>query len=277
MKGVVSFKSALRLFLLILNLTLVRVISSSQHQQQQQQQQQQVDRLDQLVQKLKGDDDNRNSKRNHDNDEFLSAEDASSIASSYIMDNLQSRITKMFGKNVKTPHCRAKVAKHLEKYISAIANEEPLPFSEIRINNQCLERPVDFDNLPEGVTIESIMSRKYQPPKNTSVYIDSHDDLKLLYAILTHGINASKSTIRLIETLNDSSGKNNTIFVVHVDGKEESDDAHRDLVEYAMDKDHVHILPSEFRVRANWGGFSMVNATYVVYLDSGLFIFLHIS
>ena len=59
----------------------------------------------------------------------------------------------------------------------------------------------------------------------------------------------------------DGEGNGNTMFVIHVDGKEESDEAYRKLLEYAIDKDYVHILPEEYRVRVNWGGFSMVKAT----------------
>lgn len=75
------------------------------------------------------------------------------------------------------------------------------------------------------------------------------------------------STIRLIDVLYDKKnnvdgeGNGNTMFVIHVDGKEESDEAYRKLLEYAIDKDYVHILPEEYRVRVNWGGFSMVKAT----------------
>ena len=175
------------------------------------------------------------------------------------MADLEAKITTMFGTKVKTSHCRAKITTHFRKYVSAIANETPLPFSEEQFNNECSEPPIDFNNLPEGESKATLMQRTYQPPRDNTTYIEEASDLKLLYGILIHGKRCSESTIRLMETLNGE----NTIFAVHVDGKEISDESYHTLVEYAANKDHVHIVPDEFRVRVNWGGFSMANATYV--------------
>lgn len=198
-------------------------------------------------------------------------EESVAIASSYLMDSIQPRLNKIFKNNrVKTPQCKAKIMYHFNKYISAIANEDPLPFSQTMFTNECGEDIIkDYDNLPDGISLMSLMDKTYQPLKNESLYIDKDDDLILLYGILTHGSSGSISTIRLIEALSSSNYYNDnnetndqrTLFVVHVDGKEESDEAYHNLIQYALDKDYVHILPNEFRIRVNWGGFTMVKAT----------------
>jgi hypothetical protein len=46
-----------------------------------------------------------------------------------------------------------------------------------------------------------------------------------------------------------------------VDGKESSDKTQQQLIDFAANKSYVHILGDSQRVRINWGGFSMVNAT----------------
>jgi hypothetical protein len=100
-------------------------------------------------------------------------------------------------------------------------------------------------------------------------YIENADDLELAYVILTH--DQPESTIRLIESVYV---ENRTKFVVHVDGKEQADETYARLVEYAQEKnleqqqeggegEYIRIVPNENRVRVNWGGFSMVNATLV--------------
>jgi hypothetical protein len=107
----------------------------------------------------------------------------------------------------------------------------------------------------------------YQPPRShnaMNIYIYQASDLILLYGILTHGQNSSTSTIRLIEAWHDDgkhydsnskSNSNNTIFIIHVDGKESSDDSYHTLLQHAADKEYVHIIPTGFRIRVNWGGF----------------------
>ena len=226
-------------------------------------------------------------------------EAAISIASTYIQRSIKSRLTKLFSAKVKSSSCRAKITHAFHTYISAVANEEPLPFSQAQFTNECQQRHPDhfihtiqdYNSLPENVTTSSLMNTTYQPPRNESLYIDEDRDLILLYGILTHGgHNATHSTIRLIDSLHynyrhiykkvstqteiEEGDKINhqhpykkerytghSIFVIHVDGKEESDDSYHALVEYAKDKDYVHIIPNEHRVRVNWGGFNMVNAT----------------
>jgi hypothetical protein len=236
----------------VLFLVLPLAAISQRHEESKQNQEQ---KYNQLVDQLSNNGRDGDAGSDIDVEKIMAADEASEIASSYIMDGLQARITNMFGNKVKTAECRAKVANHFKRHIHAIAAERPMPFSDTVFNNECPEEPLDLNNLPEGVSIATLMGRTYQPPKEESLYIDDHGDLKLLYGILTHG--DPSSTIRLIETLNGE----NTMFVVHVDGKEESDESYHTLVDYAMEKDYLHILPSEFRVRVNWGGFSMVNAT----------------
>ncbi len=180
---------------------------------------------------------------------------ASELASLYAAEGITNRFSQMFSSKVKTPECRAKVAAHLRKYIDAIANEESLPFADKRFPYDCPQGHLDYNNLPEGVNMHTLMKTSYQPPRDEAAYIEDPKDLKLLYGILMHG--SAASTVRLIETLNEG----NTMFVVHVDGKENSDDAYDELMEYSNKVENVFVVPDEFRIRVNWGGFTMVNAT----------------
>ena len=225
-----------------------------------------------------GDDDNKDDNEDDndgDGDVYDKETNEEMALLSQLMKPYQSRLKKMF-KKTKTPQCRTKIINHFNDYLSAIANEKPLPFSQAVFKNECTEEEVikDFDNLPDGVSVRSLMEREYRPLRNESLYIDNDNDLILLYGILTHGKNGASSTIRLIEALDGTKNSNGngsynnsddgkTLFVVHVDGKEESDETFDTLIKYSMKKSHVHVVPTEFRIRANWGGFTIVNATYV--------------
>jgi hypothetical protein len=192
----------------------------------------------------------------HDTGELdLSTEDPLEAARSVLYPmqrSLEERLAKLFSK-AKTPECRSKIAEHFSYFTNAIGKEEPLPFSDVSFVNSCPETVYEWDNLPEGIHIGIIQNRTYQPPRNESIYLEDPNDLRILYAILTH--DHPQATIRLIETLYEDGH----LFVIHVDGKEASDDTQKQLVDYASTHDHVHVLDQ--RVRANWGGFSMVNAT----------------
>jgi len=77
----------------------------------------------------------------------------------------------------------------------------------------------------------------------------------LFVSILTH--DDANATKRLVDVLYQEGH----VFVIHVDGKENSEGTYQELVEYASTRPYVHVLPKRRRVRVSWGGFSMVNAT----------------
>jgi hypothetical protein len=183
-----------------------------------------------------------------------SSSEASSLVTKKLMKTLEERITKLYTK-AKTAHCRAIIANHFSNFIEAFANETSFPFLESRYENTCPEPVYNFDKLPRGITVEDVMNRTYQPPRDMAEYINDPDDLQILYGILTHDHPAS--TIRLIEALYEKGH----LFVIHVDGKDTSDDTYRTIMEYAKGRPYIHIVPDQYRVRVNWGGFSMVNAT----------------
>jgi len=168
---------------------------------------------------------------------------------------LEDRLTALFAAT-KTPECRAKIAQHVAYFVDGVGKEEALPFTDVRFRNECPE-PVydDWDNLPEGMHVGHVQNRTYRPLRNETKYVDDPSELQFCYGILTH--DDAPATIRLVEALHEPGHS----FVVHVDGKSESDGVYRRLVEYAADKPHVHVLDSTRRVPVNWGGFSMVNAT----------------
>ncbi len=185
----------------------------------------------------------------------------SNIASSYITKAFQSRLSKSFSTNIQSTECRAKVSHHLRRYIDAIAKEEPFPYTTTKYPYDCPIPHYNYDQLPEGITLQTLMETSYQPPVEEATYIQNEQELVLLYGILMHdggSTTAAKNTIRLIEALHTG---HNTIFVIHVDGKEESDVAYYELVEYSRMVENVYVLPDEYRIRVNWGGFTMVNAT----------------
>lgn len=172
--------------------------------------------------------------------------------------NIKSRLNKEFFSKSRdkaiSGQCRSKIATHLNYYLSAIGNEESLPFSELYIENECTETKYDFDNLPADLGIGEIQNRTYQPSKEDAEYVAS-DELILCIGILTH-VDAN-ATIRLIEAMHVPG----YVFIIHVDAKDQDKELYDNLVSYASVYQHVHILPHERRVRVNWGGFSMVNAT----------------
>ena len=209
------------------------------------------------------------------------AEEAADLAIYHLTSSLHGRIQTIFQK-ATTPKCRAKIATHFSYFINAVGSEHSsLPFVDtkfqFREHDACPEEHLDPLNLPKNMTLESFQNRKYQPPRDSNsnsnetqgVYLDNPNDLKIMYGILMHGDH--RSTIRLVESLNyqgddgANANANRTTFVIHVDGKEESDSAYQALVEYAKDKDYVHIIPDIYRVRVNWGGYSMVNATMQIF------------
>jgi len=177
--------------------------------------------------------------------------DAVSVSSLFAT-QFEQRLEKLYSRT-NTDECRAKIAQHLGYFVNALALEESLPFTDVSFPNECGEPVYIWDDLPEGVNIGDIQNRTYQPPRNASDYLHDPADLSLLYAILTH--DNPDATIRLMEALYEP----NHQFVIHVDAKFDSTQAA--LLEYASDKEYVHILSDPYRVRVNWGGYTMVNAT----------------
>ncbi|VEU43724.1 unnamed protein product [Pseudo-nitzschia multistriata] len=182
------------------------------------------------------------------------------------------RFSKLFEKT-KTPECRELIAEHYGYFLKAIATETPLPFASTKFDSSCEdEHPWDFNNLPKGVHMGIVQNRTYQPPRNEtdedSLYI-SAEEVVLCYGILAH--DSAESTIRIIEAVDEPT----TTFVVHIDGKYEEN--YLKLKEYASHRDRVIVLDHPHRVRVNWGGFSMVNATLQIlnYIDQNDVPFTH--
>ena len=189
-------------------------------------------------------------------------------SSAGISSGLHKRLTTMF-KKATSHECRVEIAEHMALFVNGLAEETKFPFEDFYFPNTCaaIPRYADWENLPEGVNIQDIQYRVYQPPKETvpeGTYLDDADELQLVYVILTH--DQPEATIRLIESLNIP-GK--TKYVIHVDGKENADPTYERLVEYAKEmnanpwikEEYIRIVPNENRVRVNWGGYSMVEAT----------------
>jgi hypothetical protein len=165
------------------------------------------------------------------------------------------RLAKLFEK-AKTADCRAKIAKHFGYFVNAMGMERSTPFQDTIFKNECPSPPAyDFDNPRPGVHLGIIQNKTYQPAPSENVTYKAAADMKFCYAIMTHQY--PQETIRLIEALYEPGH----VFIVHVDGKENSDETHAELKKYSSTHPHVFILDHPNRVRVNWGGFSMVNAT----------------
>lgn len=178
--------------------------------------------------------------------------EAASIVTKQITKSLENRLSGLFEK-AHSKECRQKIANHFSLFTEALGTESSLPFGDIEIKSECTEEKYDFDNLPDGIGIGEIQDRRYQP--SDAIYIKS-EKLTVCYGILTH--NSPEATIQLIEALYIP---DQTVFVIHVDGKESSDETYEALEKYSLSHTYVHILPDSWRIRVNWGGFSMVQAT----------------
>lgn len=172
-----------------------------------------------------------------------------------------------------TPECRALIAEHYGYFLKAIATETPLPFASTKFESSCDdEQKWDVNNLPKGIHMGHVQNRTYQPLRNETnegtLYI-TPDNIVLCYGILAH--DSAEATIRIIEAVDEPT----TMFVVHIDAKFE--DNYIKLVEYASKKDRIVVLDHRHRVRVNWGGFSMVNATLQIlnYIDANEINFTH--
>ena len=203
----------------------------------------------------------------------LSPNDAAQTILNGITTNLQDRMSTMFTK-AKTHECRAKIAEHFALFVNGLAMETKFPFQDWYYPSTCTAIPYyeNWADLPPDVNAHELHHRVYQPPRDSvpeGTYIDNVDELELVYVILTH--DQPEATIRLIESVYV---ENVTKFVVHVDGKETADETFDRLVAYAQEKngeqqegggggEYIRLVPNDKRVRVNWGGFSMVNATLV--------------
>ncbi|CAJ1952496.1 unnamed protein product [Cylindrotheca closterium] len=180
--------------------------------------------------------------------------------------DLMSRIEKLYEKT-STTECRSLIGEHFGYYLKAFANEKPLPFSDKTFKNTCEEEDeYDFDNLPPGVHMGMIQNRTYQPPRNETKYLEP-SEIVLCYGILAH--DSPSATIRIIEAVDEPT----TQFIVHVDAKYE--ETHQVLKEYASQRSRVTVLDHPHRVRVNWGGFSMVNATLQMIYHADQIEFTH--
>lgn len=169
----------------------------------------------------------------------------------------QSRLTKLFEKATSL-QCRAKIAEHYGYFVNAIGMEKSLPFYDVIFHNECPSPPAyDFNDSQPGRHLGMIQNKTYVPAPNATarVVYKFPNEYNFCYAIMTH--QHPPETIRLIEALYEPGHS----FIIHVDAKEASDETHAALHEYALSRSYIHVLNHPQRVRVNWGGFSMVNAT----------------
>ena len=95
-------------------------------------------------------------------------------------------------------------------------------------------------------------SARLAPPAPSTKVLSS-SSLSLLYVILVH------SDLEVAKHIVDALDEAQHSFVIHVDGK--YDNVFEGLREFAAKRNNIYLLDEGDRVRANWGGFSIVNAT----------------
>jgi hypothetical protein len=86
---------------------------------------------------------------------------------------------------------------------------------------------------------------------------DSNYSFGILYIMLVH--EDYDLVKRIIEALNEPQH----VFIIHVDNKVQCQKLYDSLIDYKQQGNisNIYILPREYRVSLNWGGFSIVNAT----------------
>jgi hypothetical protein len=90
----------------------------------------------------------------------------------------------------------------------------------------------NFENYQRACT-SGHLNQTYQP--DDGIYIDDPAELKLLYAILTHRNPAE--TIRLVGLHEPGH-----LFVIHVDGKEGSDDTYEGVLSQILSERGLRVI-----------------------------------
>jgi len=142
--------------------------------------------------------------------------------------------------DAKTPGCRKIIAEAFSEYIGAIGGETSLPYADHNFATECPRRAAHRND------------NEHSSANSTNVKLDDPTELKILYLIMTH--EKPKQTIRLISVLEDLGHT----FVIHVDAKPGSDETQEVLKGHYADHPLVHVLPDDFRIGVNWGGYTVV-------------------
>eukprot|EP00752_Nemacystus_decipiens_P009269 g8281.t1 len=139
-------------------------------------------------------------------------------------------------RGARTDECRDEIIKAYQRYMGAQALERSLPFEGEKFTTQCRD-PNTRPEVPETGLINP-------------------EEVRLAYVILAHDNPAQ--TIRLVNALDDTSGRDRTWFVIHIDTKAE--DMQKEMLEVFMDRPNV-IVMEEDRLDVAWGGFNVVQAS----------------
>eukprot|EP00903_Cladosiphon_okamuranus_P012640 g11825.t1 len=139
-------------------------------------------------------------------------------------------------RGTRTDECRAEIITAYQRYMGAQALERSLPFEGEKFAPQCTD-PNARPEVPETGLINP-------------------EEVRLVYVLLAHDNPAQ--TIRLVNALDDTSGRGRTCFVIHIDTKAE--DMQKEMLEVFADRPNV-IVMEEDRLDVAWGGFNVVQAS----------------
>ena len=161
-----------------------------------------------------------------DNAKYIRSAEAK--LSGMVRDRLEGLLEGTF-----TDECRQKVTSKFAEVYGKMINEDWLNYETTGWQTEC-----DKNRSPRASAAPKVAP-----------------DIKLTYLLLVH--EQPYQIRRLIETL-DYPGR--TSFVIHVDGKESSQDTYADLADFAAAKSNVFMMETG-RTNISWGGFNIVHAT----------------
>lgn len=155
-------------------------------------------------------------------------------------------------KNAKTKECKSKITDAFNKYNRALSYETAYPFEDIMFFSECSTMK-PYPLLP--LKTKKYPEKPYLAPSPVRPGISLlADRLAILYILLVH--DQPEMLARIIQSLYE---KQHT-FVIHVDKK--APEVFK-LAEYLTKVyDNVFVV-REGRQSANWGGFTIVNATLI--------------
>lgn len=177
-------------------------------------------------------------------------------------------------KDAKTPECRKNIAEAFSEYLGAIGGESSLPYTDHSFTTECPRRAkeprdnkhsnsnstgVKLDD-PKDLKVRMVWHKVERTHPSMSSFPDRpplpaphSTSSQILYLIMTH--EKPMQTVRLISALEDLGHT----FIIHVDAKKRSDETQVFLKHYYSKHPLVHVLPDEYRIGVNWGGFSVVD------------------
>lgn len=151
--------------------------------------------------------------------------------------------------------CKQLIEQEYLKYITALADEAAFPFEDVMFHSQCPSAPPPLMYPYQASTPPSRPDDWPKPPPPLNDPTLKPDHVSICYIVLVH--DQSTFVKRLIDALQEPQHT----FIVHVDLK--ANDSFVNLNTYANHQKYRNVfLVDQGRIACNWGGFTIVNATF---------------